>query len=189
MLALPAKLIVGDTVSLIEKQRPFLFPLFAHSRHTDTTSFPFLPENRKSPCFPLILGAILEHLLLCNRLWKQGLCIRIQLYPHAKMERLGKKKTVGFFTGEPVCQRSIFWYSVLMDGEINQEFIFLFDLFQVYQPINKPRKYRTNKDCTYIPTLCFHWNHLTFRWYYPESDCKSAKNNGDYYTNRSYDIT
>ena len=65
VLALPAKLVVGDTVSLIGKQRPFLFPLFAHSRHTDPTSFPSLPGNRKSPCFPLILEAILEHLSLC----------------------------------------------------------------------------------------------------------------------------
>lgn len=46
MLTPSAKFVIGDTISFIEKQRPFLFPLFAHSRHTDTTSFPFLPENK-----------------------------------------------------------------------------------------------------------------------------------------------
>lgn len=33
VLTLPAKLAHGDTVSLIQKQRPFLFPLFTHSWH------------------------------------------------------------------------------------------------------------------------------------------------------------
>lgn len=35
MLAFPAKLVVGDTVPLIQKQRPFLFPLFTHSWQYD----------------------------------------------------------------------------------------------------------------------------------------------------------
>ena len=45
MLALPAKLVVGDTVSLIQKQRPFLFPLFTHSWQYDHLPSFFNPSR------------------------------------------------------------------------------------------------------------------------------------------------
>lgn len=34
MSAFPAKLVTSNAVTLIQKQRPFLFPLFTHSWHT-----------------------------------------------------------------------------------------------------------------------------------------------------------
>ena len=37
---------VGNAITFIQKQRPLLFPLIAHSRHSKQSSFP--AENRKT---------------------------------------------------------------------------------------------------------------------------------------------
>ena len=44
--AFSAKFVVGNAISFIQKQRPLLFPLLAHSRHSKQSSFP--AENRKT---------------------------------------------------------------------------------------------------------------------------------------------
>ena len=44
--AFSAKFVVGNAVSIIQKQRPLLFPLLAHSRHSKQSSFP--AENIKT---------------------------------------------------------------------------------------------------------------------------------------------
>ena len=44
--AFSAKSVVGNAISFIQKQRPLLFPLLAHSRHSKQSSFP--AENRKT---------------------------------------------------------------------------------------------------------------------------------------------
>lgn len=38
--AFSAKSVVGNAISFIQKQRPLLFPLLAHSRHSNQSSFP-----------------------------------------------------------------------------------------------------------------------------------------------------
>ena len=59
--AFSAKFVVGNAVSIIQKQRPLLFPLLAHSRHSKQSSFP--AENIKttekihSALFVSFLGA------------------------------------------------------------------------------------------------------------------------------------
>ena len=44
--AFSAKFIVGNAIPFIQKQRPLLFPLLAHSRHSNQSSFP--AENIKT---------------------------------------------------------------------------------------------------------------------------------------------
>ena len=52
--AFSAKSVVGNAVSIIQKQRPLLFPLLAHSRHSKQSSFPAENKNHRKDTLSLI---------------------------------------------------------------------------------------------------------------------------------------
>ena len=52
--AFSAKFVVGNAISFIQKQRPLLFPLLAHSRHSKQSSFPAENKNHRKDTLSLI---------------------------------------------------------------------------------------------------------------------------------------
>ena len=53
MPAFPARFVVGDTVSFVQKQRPFLFPFFAHVWHRHHLHKFFTHANRRGYVLPV----------------------------------------------------------------------------------------------------------------------------------------
>ena len=52
--ALSAKFVVGNAISFIQKQRPLLFSLLAHSRHSKQSSFPAENKNHRKDTLSLV---------------------------------------------------------------------------------------------------------------------------------------
>ena len=82
--AFSAKSVVGTAISFIQKQRPLLFSLLAHSRHSKQSSFP--AENIKttetihSALFVSFLGAKTRENFLSKPFKKsQGVCTNLWL--------------------------------------------------------------------------------------------------------------
>ena len=52
--AFSVKSVVGNAISFIQKQRPLLFPLLAHSRHSKQSSFPAENKNHRKDTLSLV---------------------------------------------------------------------------------------------------------------------------------------
>lgn len=92
--AFSAKSVVGNAISFIQKQRPLLFPLLAHSRHSKQSSFPAENKSHRKDTLSLVCvisrAKIRENFLskpfkksqgVCTNLW---LCMKLWVWGNKK---------------------------------------------------------------------------------------------------------